>query len=55
MVMMLSLMLILVFAIIMLTGGDPSELTNTVGKVAGSVFPRMASGVSIPIASDEGL
>lgn len=56
MVMMLSLMLILVFAIIMLTGGDPTELTATLGKVAGSIFPRMAASEQpMPISSDEGL
>ena len=51
MVMMLSLVLILVFAIITVTGGDLTELSDTLGKVASTVFPRMRgeqAGPAVP-------
>ena len=55
MVMLLTLILVLIFAIVVLVGGDPSELTNTLGKAASMVFPRMGSQGQTTINTDDGL
>lgn len=47
MVMMLSLVLILVFAIITVTGGDFTELGETLNKIASTVFPRLGGGQTV--------
>ena len=55
MVMMMALIIILAFAIIIMTSGETDQLTETLQKFAATIFPKMKPSSNAMPPVDESL